>query len=191
MSETLSGKTLLAPSTSLAPVPAVMVSVGDSADNYNIISISWTGTICSRPPMTYVSLRPATHSYHIIEEKKEFVINLCGADMLETMDWCGRVSGRDQDKWAVRGLDAIPGTYVKAPLIAQCPVNIECSVCEIKVLGSHTMFIANIMGIHADNAFVREDKLDLRELRTFANVGGVYMPVEGFLYRQGFSVDKG
>jgi len=183
-------KILLPPSTVLAPVPAVMVSVGDSEDNYNIISISWTGTICSRPPMTYVSLRPATHSYHIIEEKKEFVINLCGIELLETMDWCGRISGRDQNKWKARGLSPMPGKYVKAPLIAECPINIECAVCEAKVLGSHTMFIANIMGIHVDDAFISEGMLDTRELRTFANVNSGYMPVEGFLHRQGFSVEK-
>jgi len=184
-------KNFLPPSTVLAPVPAVMVSVGDSEENYNIISISWTGTICSRPPMTYVSLRPATHSYHIIEEKKEFVINLCGLDLLETMDWCGRISGRDQNKWKARGLSAEPGRFVKAPLITQCPVNIECSVCEIKVLGSHTMFIANILGIHADEAFAGGERLDLRGFGTIANMSGIYMPVEGFLGKQGFSVEGG
>jgi len=140
--------------------------------------------------MTYVSLRPATHSYHIIEEKKEFVINLCKSEQLETMDWCGRNSGRDVDKWTARSLTAVPGKHVKAPIIKECPINIECAVCEIKVLGSHTMFIAHVVGVQADEAYVDSDRLDLRDFQTFANVGSLYMPVEGFLHRQGFSVEK-
>jgi len=139
--------------------------------------------------MTYVSLRPATHSYNIIWEKREFVINLCTPEMLETMDWCGRISGRDQNKWKARGLHAIPAQHVKAPLIMECPVNIECSVCEIKILGSHTMFMANVLSVHADESFVTDDRIDLRGFRTIANLNNLYMPVEGFLHKQGFSVE--
>ena len=183
-------KILLPPTTVLSPVPAVMVSVGDCEENYNILSVSWTGTLCSRPPMTYISLRPATHSYHIIEEKKEFVINLCVPEMLETVDWCGRISGRDQNKWRARGLHALPGEHIRAPLIQECPINIECSVCEIKILGSHTMFMASVLCVHADERYVCADRLEMREFQTLANVNNLYMPVRGFMQKQGYSVEK-
>lgn len=181
-------KITLAPATVLSPVPAVLVSCGDAEDNYNIIAVSWTGTLCSRPPMTYVSLRPATHSYHILEEKKEFVINLIPEDMLEVMDWCGRFSGRDVNKWQEKGLTPIKGETVKAPLIKECPVNIECKIVEIKVLGSHTMFMAEVTAVRADEAYVKEGRIDLSSFRTVANVGNGYMKVNDFQGRQGFSV---
>lgn len=181
-------KLVLNPGTVLAPVPAVIVSCGDSPENYNMMAVSWTGTICSRPPMTYVSLRPATHSYHILEEKKEFVINLITEEQLEKMDWVGSKSGRDFDKWKECGFTAVPGETVKAPLVAECPINIECKIVEIKVLGSHTMFIAEITAVRADEEYTKDGKLSLENFHTAANVGGRYMGMGEFLGRQGFSV---
>ena len=180
-------KILLSPSTALAPVPAVMISSGDSIENYNIMTASWTGLVCSRPPMTYVSMRPATLSHGILMEKKEFVINLTPVELMETMDWVGRISGRDANKWEQKGLTPIAGTHVKAPLIQECPVNIECSVKQILELGSHFMFLAEIVAVHADECYVQNGRLALSQFTTVANVGADYHLVGEAVAPMGFS----
>jgi flavin reductase (DIM6/NTAB) family NADH-FMN oxidoreductase RutF len=141
------------PGTSLFPLPAVMVSMGDSPEEYNIITISWTGTVNSSPPMCYISVRPGRHSYSIIKNNMEFVINLTTRNLLYAADWCGMKSGKDFNKF--REMKLTPGKcqIVKAPLIEESPVNIECRVNRILPLGSHHMFIADVVAINLDEKF--------------------------------------
>ena len=140
----------------LAPLPTVMVSCGDM-DKSNILTIAWTGIINSDPPMTYVSVQPKRFSHDIIADSGEFVINLVTADLAKAMDFCGVKSGRDVDKFAHLGLTREAGDVVKAPMIAESPVNIECRVTEMKHLGSHDMFLAEIVAVHIDEDYVDEN----------------------------------
>ena len=140
----------------LAPLPTVMVSCGDM-DKSNILTIAWTGIINSDPPMTYVSVQPKRFSHDIIADSGEFVINLVTADLAKAMDFCGVKSGRDVDKFARLGLTREAGDVVKAPMIAESPVNIECRVTEMKHLGSHDMFLAEIVAVHIDEDYVDEN----------------------------------
>ncbi len=149
-------KTSIKPGTMVYPAPAVMVSCGSKPDEYNIITIAWTGNICSAPPMCYISLRPQRYSYDIIKRNMEFVINLTTEDLAEKTDWCGIKSGRDYNKFSETGLHPEKATVVNAPLILESPVNIECVVKEIKELGVHHMFISEVVAINADdNCFVK------------------------------------
>ena len=136
------------------PLPAVMVSCGDEMDNYNIITVAWTGTLCSDPPMCYISVRPERHSHALIERTGEFVINLTTEALARATDWCGVRSGRDYNKFREMGLHAEPAQLVKAPLIKESPLNIECKVCEIRPLGSHDMFIANVVAVDAEESLI-------------------------------------
>lgn len=174
--------------TFLAPVPAVMVSAGDDEKNYNIATASWTGTVSSRPPMTYVSFRPATLTHGILMRTGEFVINLVPGEMTEIMDWCGIRSGRDYDKWKEKKLTPLKAQKVKAPLVAECPVNLECRVTQTLELGSHTMFLAEIVAANCDDSYAREDRIDYGSFKTVVNQGGNYMGTGSFLGRMGFSV---
>lgn len=141
-------KSSQAPGTALSPVPAVMVSCADGEGKGNIITLAWVGTVCSDPPMVGISIRPSRYSHALIREAGEFVINLPSRKELEAMDYCGVASGRDVDKFAATGLTATPAEVVKAPLIAECPVNIECRVQQIITLGSHDLFLAEILRVH-------------------------------------------
>ncbi|MCE5196658.1 MAG: flavin reductase family protein [Negativicutes bacterium] len=174
----------------LAPVPAVLISSGDAPENYNIAAASWTGTVCSKPPMTYVSFRPATLSQGILWRTREFVINLITEDQCETLDWCGRVSGREHNKWLEAGLTPMTAQKVRAPLIAECPVNIECKVTQVLELGSHFMYLAEIVAVNADERFQREGKLDLSNFNTIVNRGSTYVRLGEPLARMGFSLHK-
>lgn len=144
-----------APGPLLAPVPAVMVSCG-SMEESNILTIAWTGTINSNPPMTYISVQPKRLSHDMIEKSGEFVINLVSEDIAKAMDFCGVRSGRDTDKFEACGLTRMEADTVKAPLIAESPVNLECRVKDILRLPSHDMFIAEITAVHIDDRFVDE-----------------------------------
>lgn len=140
------------PGTMVYPVPAVMVSCGSTPEEYNIITIAWTGNICSDPPMCYISVRPNRHSYGIIKRNMEFVINLTTKDLAEKTDWCGIKSGKDYDKFLETGLHTEKASKINAPLIKESPVNIECVVKEIKELGVHHMFIAEVVAINAEES---------------------------------------
>ena len=142
------------PGTMIYPLPAIMVSCGSTEEEFNIITIAWTGTICSNPPMCYISVRPNRHSYEIIKKNMEFVINLTTEDLVFATDWCGVKSGKDFNKFKEMNLTPQKAQIVKAPLIAESPVNIECVVKEIKQLGSHDMFIAEVVAINADDKFI-------------------------------------
>ena len=139
----------------MAPLPAVMVSCGDM-DNSNILTIAWTGIINSNPPMTYISVQPIRHSFDIIKERGEFVINLVNENLSRAMDYCGVKSGRDVDKFKEMHLTREAADEVAAPMIAESPVNIECRVTEAKELGSHVMFMAEIVAVHIDERYVDE-----------------------------------
>lgn len=147
-------KALWKPGTMLYPVPAVMVSCGDKPENYNIITIAWTGTVCSEPAMTYVSIRPTRHSYAIIKRTGEFVINLTTKKLAFATDYCGVKSGKDINKFQKMKLTPLKGEQVSAPLIKESPLNIECRVTECKPLGSHDMFLAKVLCIHADKKYI-------------------------------------
>jgi len=147
-------KIKLKPSALVYPLPAALVSCGAVPGEYNIITIAWTGTLCTKPPMCYVSIRPERHSYGIIKKTGQFVINLTNAGLAFAADWCGMNSGRDFDKFRELNLTAVKAEKINAPLIAESPVNIECIVKEIKELGVHHMFIAEVVNIHASGEYV-------------------------------------
>ena len=140
----------------MAPLPAVMVSCGDMNDS-NIITIAWTGIINSDPPMTYVSLQRTRHSYEIIKNTGEFVINVTTEDLCKAMDFCGVKSGRDFNKFKEMNLTKEKSDKVACPMIAESPVNLECKVVDTRELGSHVMFMAEIVAVHVDDKFVDEN----------------------------------
>lgn len=149
-------KQIWKPGNMLYPLPVVMVSVADKEGKQNIITIAWTGTICSDPPMVSISVRPERYSYHMIKETGEFVINLTTKELAFATDYCGVKSGRDVDKFAAMQLTPVRGEKVKAPLIAESPVNLECKVTEVKHLGTHDMFMAEVVCVHADEKYMDE-----------------------------------
>lgn len=136
------------------PLPAVLVSCRDKQGNDNILTVAWTGTICTDPAMLYISIRPERHSYKMIKESMEFTINLTTESLAHATDWCGVKSGHDYDKWKECGLTREPGVTVACPSIAESPLNIECRVTEIIPLGSHHMFIARILNVRADEKLI-------------------------------------
>lgn len=138
------------PGTVLYPLPAVLVSCGATPEEYNLLTVSWTGTVCTTPPMCYVSIRPERHSYDIIRRTGEFVINLTTRELARATDWCGVRSGRDFDKFREAGLTPQPAAQVAAPIVAESPVNIECRVKQILPLGSHDLFLAEVVHVQVD-----------------------------------------
>lgn len=180
------------PGTMIYPLPAVMVSCGETAEEYNILTVSWVGTICTNPAMCYISVRPERHSYPIIERTREFVINLTTEDIARATDWCGVRSGRDHNKFAEANLTPVRGTKVAAPVIAESPLNIECRVVDIKPLGSHTMFIAEVLNVQADEQFIDPEtgKFDLERARLITYSHGQYYSLGRRLGKFGWSVEK-
>ncbi len=136
------------------PLPAVMVSCGANEAEYNIITIAWTGTLCTNPPMCYISVRPGRHSYNIIKKNREFVINLTTKELAKATDWCGVKSGKNVDKFKAMHLTPGKAQVVNAPTIEEAPVNIECKVTEIIPLGSHDMFMAEVVHVQADERYL-------------------------------------
>ena len=142
------------PGTMIYPLPAVLVSCGNTPERRNLITVAWTGTICTNPAMCYISIRPERHSYDIIKEEMEFTINLTTEAMARATDWCGVRSGRDFDKWKETGLTPMPGVKVSCPYVEEAPLSIECRVKEIIKLGSHDMFIAEVLNVLADEKYM-------------------------------------
>lgn len=175
----------------LYPLPVVMVSVADKEGKPNIITIAWTGTVCSNPPMVSISVRPERYSYDVIKETGEFVINLTTKDLTYATDYCGVKSGRDVDKFKDMGLTALPGKEVKAPLIAESPVNIECKVTQVIPLGSHDMFLAEVVAVHVDEKYMDEKgKFHLEKAEPIAYSHGDYLATGELLGTFGYSVKK-
>ncbi len=142
------------PGTMIYPLPAVLVSCGNSPQRRNLITVAWTGTVCTNPAMCYISVRPERHSYQIIKEEMQFTINLTTKEMAHAVDWCGVKSGRDFDKWKETGLTPIDGVAVTCPYVEQAPISIECRVKEIIPLGSHHMFLAEVVNVLADEQYL-------------------------------------
>ena len=142
------------PGTMIYPLPAALVTCGSNPEEWNMLTVAWTGTICSDPAMCYISVRPERHSYPIIRERMEFTINLTTAAMAKATDWAGVRSGKDYDKWQETGLTPLPGEKVSSPTIGESPLSIECRVKTIMSLGSHDMFIAEVLNVRADDRFI-------------------------------------
>ena len=176
--------------TMIYPLPAVMISCGDM-NNSNIITVAWTGTICTDPAMTYISIRPERHSYEIIKNTGEFVINLTTKDLAFQTDFAGVKSGKDIDKFEELNLTKENANEVGCPLIKESPVNIECKVTEIKELGSHHMFIAKVLCVDVDENYLDSTgKFDLEKCNLIAYSHGQYYTLGENLGRFGFSVKK-
>lgn len=180
------------PGNMLNPVPAVMVSVADSQGMANIITVAWAGTICTNPPMVSISVRPERYSYHMLEETGEFVINLTTKELVRACDYCGVTSGRDIDKFEKMSLTKLPMQQVKAPGIAESPVNIECRVVEKRELGSHTMFLAEVVGVTVEDSYMDEKgKFEINETGLVMYSHGEYFSMGEKLGKFGYSIRKG
>ncbi len=179
------------PGTLIYPLPAVMVSCGNDESEYNIITLSWVGTLCTNPPMCYISVRPERHSHAIIKKNMEFVINLTTKDTAFATDWCGVRSGKDYNKFSEMNLTPGKSTVVRAPLIEESPLCIECRVKEIISLGSHDMFIADVVNIRAEDNYMNEKgKLELAETNPLVYVHGNYFELGEKIGKFGWSVEK-
>ncbi len=180
------------PGTMIYPLPAVMVTVGSEVADLNIITISWTGTICSDPPMCYISVRPNRHSYEILKTTGEFVINLTTSQLAKQTDWCGVRSGKDYNKFEEMKLTPSPSTVVKTPGILESPVNIECQVVNVVPLGSHDMFVAKVVNVRVEDRFLDAEsgKFDLEAARLVSYTHGHYYEQGKPIGKFGFSVEK-
>lgn len=179
------------PGNMIYPLPAVMVSVGNENES-NIITIAWTGTICTNPAMVYISVRPGRHSYDMIKNTKEFVINLTTEDLVKATDYCGVKSGRDVDKWKEMNLTKGQAKKLKyAPIIEECPVNIECQVVDVQELGSHHMFIANVLSVQVSEEHMNENgKFELNKTGLVVYSHGEYLSLGESLGTFGYSIRK-
>lgn len=179
------------PGNMVYPLPAALVSCG-GPDDRNLITVAWTGTICTNPPMLYISVRPERHSYEIIRRHMEFTLCLTTEAMARAVDWCGVRSGSDYDKWAESGLTPMPGQKVQCCMVEESPVCIECAVKEIMRLGSHDMFIADVLNVVADDRWIDPEtgRFDLAASGLMAYVHGGYYALGDKLGKFGYSVEK-
>lgn len=179
------------PGNMLYPLPVVLVSCQGKDGKPNLITIAWTGTICSDPPMVSISVRKERHSYDLIRESGEFVINLTTEDMARATDYCGVRSGRKVDKFAETGLTPVPSTVVRAPMVGESPVSIECRVKEVLPLGSHDMFVAEVVAVNAAEAYMDADgRFDLSRANPIVYSHGTYFGLGKELGTFGYSVKK-
>jgi flavin reductase (DIM6/NTAB) family NADH-FMN oxidoreductase RutF len=180
------------PGNMLAPVPAVLVSCGNTKGfKPNLITIAWTGSICSDPPMLSISVRPERYSYGIIQSTQEFVVNVPSLAQAKVTDWCGMKSGRNVDKFAETKLTPAPAIKVKCPIVLECPINIECRVRQSLELGSHTMFLAEVVAVQVSSTLLdAKGKLRLEKAGLLAFAVGQYFAMGRSLGRFGFSVKK-
>ena len=179
------------PGNMLYPVPVVMVSVTDGEGNDNIITIAWAGTSSSDPVMVSISVRPHRHSYEMLKKTGEFVINLTTEELAYATDYCGVRSGRDIDKFKEMKLDKEKASYVKAPMIAQSPVNIECKVVKVEDLGVHHMFLAEVVAVHVDDKYMdKNNKFRLEDAKLLVYSHGEYYGTGKKIGKFGYSVKK-
>lgn len=184
-------KEIWKPGNMLYPLPVVMVSMTDRDGKHNIITIAWAGTVCTNPPMVSISVRPERYSFPILCESGEFVINLTTKELAFATDYCGVKSGREVDKFRTLGLTALAADQVKAPLIGESPVNIECRVRSVTPLGSHHMFLADVVAVHADEKYMDEKhKFHLEQADPIVYSHGVYYTCGEALGTFGYSVRK-
>ena len=176
--------------TFIYPIPAVMVSCG-TMEKSNIITVAWTGIINTNPAMVYISVRPNRYSYNIIKAKGEFVINLTNKDLARQTDWCGCRSGEKYDKFKEMKLTKEKAKFVKCPMIKESPVSVECKVKEIKELGSHHMFIAEVLAINADEKYIDENgAFDIQKCNLISYSNGGYYEQGKKIGTFGYSVKK-
>lgn len=179
------------PGNMLYPVPAVMVSCAKKNEKPNIITVAWAGTVCSLPPMLSVAVRKERYSYAIISETKEFVVNLVTKDLTFAADYCGVKSGRDTDKFKEMNLTPLKSQKIAAPGIAESPVNIECRVTDIKALGSHDLFIAEVLNVTVDDKYMGKDNsFNLNTAGLMAYSHGEYFELGKKIGKFGYSVKK-
>lgn len=185
------GKIDFKPGNMLYPLPAVLVSASDGEGKDNLLTIAWAGTICTNPPMVSISVRPERYSYEMIKQTGEFVINLTTKDLVCATDYCGVVSGRDVDKWEACNLTRVPGTEVNVPYVKESPVSIECRVRKVEELGSHHMFIADVVAVHCDDAYMDENNgFHLEESNPLVYSHGQYYATGEYLGKFGYSIQK-
>jgi flavin reductase (DIM6/NTAB) family NADH-FMN oxidoreductase RutF len=180
------------PGTMIYPLPAVMVSCGTTPEEYNITTVSWVGTVCTNPPLCYISLRPERHSYNIIKRNMEFVINLTNKDLAKATDWCGVRSGVHNNKFEVMNLTPGKSKVINTPIIDESPISIECKVKEIIELGSHHMFIAEVVNVQADNKYFDPStgQFDMQKANLIAYSHGNYYELTKHIGKFGWSVEK-
>lgn len=180
------------PGTMIYPLPAVIVTVGSKPEEWNLLTVAWTGTICSDPAMCYISVRPERHSYPILMKNMEFTINLTTVDMARATDWVGVRSGKDYDKWKESGLTPVPGVKVSSPSIEESPLSIECRVKSVTDLGTHSMFIADVLNVRADTRWIdpKTGRFDLKQAGLMAYCHGHYYGLGEIIGKFGFSVQK-
>lgn len=184
------GKVIWKPGTFLYPIPAVMVSCGDM-EKSNIITVAWTGIINTNPPMVYISVRPTRYSYELIKASGEFVINLTNERLAYATDWCGVKTGAKVDKFKEMKLSKEKAEFVSCPMIQQSPISIECRVKEEKYLGSHTMFIAEVLAIHVKEEYIGETgAFDISKCNLIAYANGGYYTLDKKIGKFGYSVAK-
>lgn len=180
------------PGTLIYPLPAVLVSCGATPEEYNMLTIAWTGTICTDPPMCYISVRKERHSYEIIRRTGEFAINLTTEAMARATDWCGVRSGRNENKWAATGLTPMATSHLSAPIVAESPLSICCKVRQVIELGTHDMFLADIVGIEADERYIdpATGKFSLDKASPIVYSHGEYYTLGKLIGHFGWSVRK-
>lgn len=186
------GKQIWKPGNMIYPLPAVMVSTADKSGKANIITVAWTGTVCTNPAMLYISVRPERYSYGLLKDSGEFVVNLTTEKLKKATDWCGVKSGRDVDKWEAMHLTQGKASKLQyAPIIEECPVNIECTVTEVKELGSHHMFLAKVEAVQVGEEYLDEKgRLQLGKAGLLAYSHGEYLTLGKSLGTFGWSVRK-
>lgn len=183
-------KVIWKPGTFLYPLPAVLVSCG-TMEKSNIITVAWTGIINTNPAMVYISVRPSRYSYKLIKEQGEFVINLTNKELAKATDWCGVRSGSKFDKFKEMKLHKEKANFVKCPMIKESPVSVECKVKEIKELGSHHMFIAEVLAINSDDKYINDKgAFDISKCNLIAYSNGHYYQMGKKIGKFGFSVKK-
>lgn len=180
------------PGTMIYPLPAILVSCGASPEEQNLITVSWVGTICTDPPMCYISVRPSRHSYDLIKKNMEFVLNLTTKEMAYATDWCGVRSGKDHNKFEEMGLTPIQSKYVSAPMVDESPLSIECRVKEIVSLGTHDMFIADVLNVAVDERFLDTEtgRFKMEEANLLVYSHGNYYEMGNQIGHFGWSVKK-
>ena len=189
---TTDNKEIWRPGNMIYPLPAMMVSCGATPDEYNVFTASWVGTICSDPAMCFVSIRQSRHSYEIVKRNMAFTLNLTNEDLARATDWCGVRSGRDYNKFAEMSLTPVKGIKVDAPYINEAPMSIECRVKQIIHLGTHDMFIADVMNVLADKRFIdpQTGEFDLKKANLIAYSHGEYFKLGEKIGNFGWSVKK-
>lgn len=178
--------------TQLAPVPAVLAGCGDNIRfKYNLITLAWAGTVCSNPPMVAIGVRPERYSRGLIESSGEFTLNIPSANMAKKVDYCGMVSGQQVDKFKVCNLTPLPASKVKAPVVAQCPLVLECRVTNTLPLGSHILYLAEVVAVQVEDSCIdNKGKFDVEKANILGFAHGHYFSLGECLGKFGFSIQK-